>query len=365
MSTVTTTLSVAETLFETFVPCERKYDLRTARGKFAKSLENNQYISIATGTADLLETRYVYNDDDSQTKASVPVKYNVIHTYVNEEWNNIFDYAELYLREVAPTRKVFGSNYKDVFNIPNVVRIAVESIYVEDRVDESAGRDRYEAFKVFSIAIDPETDKAFYVFDVVGHKHQWDSNPFIKEGEWRREDDDISTLTTFQGIKHAVEERREQVKRHTQQQRLETECIEAGLASVGSSYANFKHNCELFLLEFGNEVSPTLNQPITNAFENAYNVALQSVVEFYLSVLGKTSWQVSSRTFDLGRRGYWRSQEERDAERPRFIDEVLAYAITADWFISQDNYRTTPEGARGEVLSRFNEVLRGVYRINR
>jgi hypothetical protein len=93
----------------------------------------------------------------------------------------------------------------------------------------------------------------------------------------------------------------------------------------------------------------------------AYETALVRVCEYFLRVVGKTSWEVSSNTFQLNQRSHYYTSEERKLERPVFINEVSAYALAVEWFI-KDDWDRTPESAKGEVLKRFNEVLRGYYR---
>jgi hypothetical protein len=359
MSTITSTPSVPETLFTTFRHDNRKHDFRTARGKFFKHLSSKTDCKVTIGIADLVQENWNWDEDtETRTSSFSNVPYNVLYVSVNDTWQDIIALAESYLREVAPTRKVYGTDYKDEFIIPNVVRVAVSSVYVEDRADGGWGdRDRFEAYCVLSVAIDPETDKVFHIDEVVGQHHEWASNPFINEGDWRRDDDEIKTLKTVSALRDAVESKRESIASGQRTQQLITECVERGQAEHKYFIEQAHYKCQRFLDKFEESLTKEVSRPIEHAYDIAFNTSVKSLVDFYLNVLGKTSWEVSSSTFSIGRRSYFQQNEADDL--PRFIDDALAFALTTDWFIGRDSWDTTPASARGEVLERFRNVLRG------
>lgn len=358
MSTITTTPSVVETLFTTFKTDSRKHDLRTARGKFFKHLSGDVNYKVTVGTAELVQEEWKWNElTDERETSFVNVPYNVLHVSVVDTWNDIVTLAESYLREVAPTRKVYGTNSKEEIIIPNVVRVAVESVYVEDRADGKWGeRDRYEGYNVLSVAIDPETDKVFSIVEYVDQHHEWASNPFINKGDWRRDDDDIKTLKKVSALRNAITAKREAIASGIRTQQLIAECVEQGLAQHKYFIDDARHKCERFLNKFAESLTKESSRPIEHTYDIAFDTSVKALVDYYLDVLGKTTWEVASLTFGIGRRSYYGGERE---DAPQFIDDALAFALTVESFIGRDTWDSTPTSAYGEVLKRFRNVLRG------
>ena len=355
--------SVAQTLFNTFKAVERKHDYRTSRGKFFKSLQDNAYVTVKVGVADLIVEKYDYENYEVTNTRQELVPYNVLNVSLDVDINEVLDTVEAYLREVAPTRELRDSE-SNKHIVPNIVRIATDWVYVEDIVDGWQDKDAYYAYGVWSFELDPlNQEQLSATYEVVDREHYWKSNPFITEDSWRKRDDNIGELSQYRDIFLKLDNHR---RSHAEAQRrgvLITECQVAGRANRSYGYDTAVKSLEAFIAKFNaSDDTEAPRYAIQNAFNVAYETALVRVSEYFLSVVGKTSWEVSSNTFTyLGRNSYYRTDEERLNERPVFIDEVVAYALTVEWFVKDDWDRTPPE-AKGEVLKRFTEAVKGYYR---
>lgn len=363
MSTITTTPSVAKTLLTTITTCDRKYDLRSVRGKNWKELSNDPALRVVVGVADYLFETPQYDDDYNVVSSTYEaIKYNVLHVSLVAEFADIRTTAEAYLREVAPTRvERDKETYTDI-TLPNIVRIATDKLYVEGRVDKLWSRidDGFKAFQVASFTIDPETDTLVTTWDIVDDNHNWEEG-VRPNGEYYPQYD-IRSLSTYKSLVEKVEEKRRSIEEGKRTQALVTECVEQGTANSSLSYDRSVKAVTEFVEKFESPIEGDAPRyPVKHAFDVAYETALHRVAKYYLGVIGKTNWEVSSNTFSSGRRGWYRTEDERLAERPKFIDEAHAYALTIEWYI-KDDWDVTPESAKAEVIKRFTDLVRGYYR---
>jgi hypothetical protein len=363
MSTITSIPSVAKTLFETFQPAVHKYDYRTERGKFFKSVSTHATVIVETGVADLVTERQQWNDATESYDTSYEThSYDALYVTINADIHDVLATVEAYLREIAPTRTVYGDN-SSAHTLPNFVRIATEKVYVEGRSDGYYGRDEYLAFNVLNAYIDPVTDSLVSFYEVVERDHKWHSNPFLEIDSWRRDKEDIASLHRYQTLWEDLDNGRKSKAVAEHRGALIVECVEAGLANKSLGYDTAVRSVETFIEKF-NAVSDDAEAPrypIQHAFNVAYETSLVRLSEYFLSVIGKSTWQVSSNTFQLSGRSYYYTEAERNEERPLFINEVSAYALAVEWFV-KDDWDRTPESAKTEVLKRFSDLIRGYYR---
>lgn len=364
MSTITSIPSVAQTLFNTFEPAERKYDLRTARGKFYKDIAGHATVKVEVGTADLVtEIQRWVEETETYESTYETNKYNALYVTINADIHDVLANVEAYLREVAPTRVVYGDD-SERHTLPNFVRIATEKVYIEDRVGGYYGKDEYHAFNVLSAYISPETDTLVSFYETVERNHEWDSNPFLKKDSWRRDKDGIAQLTRYQNLVENLEKHRKSDAEGKRRGALITACVEAGLENRSYAYDTAVAGCTKFKEGFEWKTEAPTRNPIQEVFDIAIETAVKSIVDYYESVLGKTSWEVQSTAFAIGgeRRRYFYDENEYLNARPTFIDETYAYALAVEWYLSRDSWDRTPEGIKGEVLKRFYDVIRGYYR---
>lgn len=357
MSTITSTENKGQTLFDNFTTSPRKHDFRTARGKTYKSLNEDDNYVVTVGVCNVEREAWNYVTEQSEVRL---IPYNALRVVLNAYASDVLDDCVSYLREVKPTRQVRDNQYAS-HTIPNTVRVALSRILVEDSLDTGWGEfDEYHAFCVLSVTIDSETNEPLVLTEDISRTHKWDSNPYIDINEaYGRDRDDWESILEYSYIKSEVESARKNLVEAKRRGVLIAECIEAGLASKSYGYDVALRSIDKFLHRLETPDTETSRHPISDAFTRAYDTSLASVARFYKGVAGKTTWEVSSSTFSVGRGGYYSSTKENDV--PEFVSEVLAYALTVEWFL-HDDWDRTPAEAKGEVLRRFNELFRGQYR---
>lgn len=355
MSTITSTKSTAEALFDSFRPAERKYDLRTARGKFWKELVGTNPELVTNGIVDYVKTGW-NRDYTEQVETITP--YHALRITTGVEVDEAIATIVAYLREVQPTREVRDEEYNK-HTIPNFVRVVLERIYLEENEDGWGAIDGDRTYKVLSVAIDPETDEAFHIIEFVDFGHSWYSNPFVEHNSWRHGNDNTSTLDTYQHIVSVLEKKRTDNVRSARIAELIAECIEQGLENASWKYESVIRSCEKFLAEHDARVASFSlddKRPVEAVFSLAEDVALAKVVRYYLECLGKTTWEVNSNSFVFESRRHLFGEQDGEA-RPRFIDEVLAYAIVVDWYI-RETWDIGTQASKGSVLKDFSDLIR-------
>jgi hypothetical protein len=354
MSTITSTESLEEVLFNSFTITDRTHDLRTAHGKAWRALATTSGIHVTVGVADLLVERGVYNDDDSQvTYVNVPTPYNALHVSVRVAPSIIKETAEAYLREVAPNRTVRDGDYNQ-HTIPNTVRVNLEWVILENAVEGWSSASGTYAHKVVSYTIDPVTDEVVETFETVSRNHEWVVNPFTNVESWRRGDDTTENLKSVDDLLDAILKKRDAIAEGERREQIVKEVIEAGIASASYKFTTSRQSVEKFIAKFNEPKEHSTKSHdsyrIRDAFDLASDTAVAVLGEHFLRVLGKTTWEVNSNLISGHR--YSHSPVE---PRPVFIDEVYAYAIVVENFC--DRNADAHASIKGEVLGKFTRLI--------
>lgn len=354
MQTVTTTPSVAQTLIDTFTPTDRKVDMRTNNGKKIKEWQNTDHYIVEVGVADLLVENY-------QSGELEPVQYNAVLVTLNTDG---VDAVEPYLKEVKPTRSVRDSKY-EYHELPNIVRYAQMFVFVEERADGKWGRDMNKIMSYFvANATLTSNGDVEYTYEVVTNGHKWDSNPFLGEGDYNYDKDDLSKLWDYKRLTEEVERKRTAVAEgKVRQAKIET-VLEAG--HRGYYFKRSQENVKKFLdsmqepLELKKYAtdSHSTETAVDKVMDYAEDLALVTVCEHFMKLIGKTSWDIDNHHFnhhfDDGYR--YLATEEREKTMPTFIDDVYAYALTTEWFMRL-SWSRIDESLKFRVLYKFMRLV--------
>lgn len=351
MSTITSTPSVAETLLTSFRATDRKHDLRTAEGKAWKALAHNEDLNVVVGESNRITERGRYDDEGQFVENEyAPVAYEALHVSLRTA-ESIKDIAELYLREVAPTRTIADENYEK-HTIPNTVRVALEWVVLERAIGTWTQVTGTDAYKVASYTIDTDTDEVIEVIEFVNSSHKWRVNPF-KVSDWKRDDDTTNNLWKPSELLAKVLNKREAIAEGERRSQLVAEVTEAGVANASYKFTSSRHSVEKFIAKFNEPKGETKSHEsyrIRDAFDLASDTAVVVLGEHYLRVLGKTTWEVSSNI--ISDRRYTHTPEN---DRPVFIDEVYAYAIVVENFCERNS--DVHASIKGEVLGKFTRLI--------
>lgn len=329
MSTITITEeSRAQILFDTFQEAPRRHDMRTKRGQTFKAYADSPELEVKVGVAELVCDHY--NRETHETSLGLSTAEVLLVSVKDVE--KVIANAVDYIRDLAPTQKVYDSDYKQ-FEIPNVVRFASKFV----RVEESPTY-RFEdinlAFEVVSVSLE-ENGEPVVVTEVVNNNHSW-----VIDG--RRYQDDIETLMTPYALRSMVENHRSELARIERVRSRIAQVKEEFVASPvhESAVVNAKR-----FLETPSQARDTLDDAIIER--------VKKMCQDFLNIVGKTTLEVSlPRLFD---NQYYAFGDEREA---KVIDHVLAMSAVVHRHLS-DNVRTTAPSAMlvGPVLQRFYEVL--------
>lgn len=352
METTAPTVSVAQTLLDTFMETDRKVDLRTTSGKQIRKWQSDPNFIVEIGTADLwVQT---YHNDEMEL-----VKYNAVMVTLNVDGAKE---VESYLKEVKPVRSVRDSKY-EYHDLPNIVRYAQQFVFVEDRADGKWGRDENKIMSWFvaSVTLTSNGDIE-YDYEVVTKGHEWNSNPFLEEGAYNYDKDDLSKLWDIKRLAEEVERKRKAVADGKVRQAKNDIVVQAGRRSY--YFQRSQERVQQFLDSMNKpvELKPirtdahSTESAVDNAMDYAENLALVTVCEHFMSLIGKTSWEFGNHHFGHNFDNGYNTEDGQDKALPVFIDEVYAYALTTEWFMRL-SWSRIDDALKFRVLQKFLRLV--------
>lgn len=346
MSTITSTeTNTAQAVFDSFIPVVRKYDYRTADGKFVKNLQNDESLTVEIGEVVVVDPNGVYDNENGWTEAPVKYKALKVTTKVAESEGTILLDLFEYLTKYTPTVKVTNEDYQKV-EVPNVVRWVTERIFLESRTDERWGGlgGNWYAFKVRSASL---VDGAVVITDeTVLKSHRFSVSPLQREYDAKSAESLPAQYTVSARV---------QAKHNEEARGARTASLIAGAKASFVPSNNFeacKHYAEKFIKEGVNE---TIDGSWRTALDIAVDIETTTLLKKYLEALGSTDWETPYP--EPLRSSYWTDRDESSV--PTVIDEVTAYAITVANYVGVNrSLNDATPTIIGLVLAKFNKVLR-------